>query len=351
MRTVRLVASMEKGSIPIILIAIIFLLIFAVSISIYLLSKSTNLKPNLENKSFKLGVTFSPKTAEYLSNDWKKVYKEVLDDLKVKNLRIPSYWDVLEPKEGEFDFSQTDYLISEAGKRGAKIILALGIKQPRWPECHIPDWAYELSAKERQQKALEIIKRIVERYKKNPNILFWQVENEPLFWFGDGCDNPDLEFLKSEVNLVRELDPGRDIIISDTGEWQLWTNTAKLSNVLGISLYRKVFNPIFGYMYYPLAPQFYSFKNNYIKPLFAPNNKKTIITELQAEPWLKGGFKDTPAKIQTEFFSTDELAYNLSFAEQTGFKDIYFWGVEWWYYMKEKGYPGYWDFAKTIFNP
>ncbi len=340
-----------KGSVPIILITIIFIFILAVLISIYLLTRSTNLNPDLEDNSFTYGVTFTPKTAQYLSGDWKKVYKEVLDDLKVRNLRIPSYWSEIEPIEGNFDFSQTDYLIDEAGKRNAKLILALGVKQPRWPECHIPDWAYELSVAERQQKALERIKKTIERYKTNPNIIAWQVENEPLFWFGDGCDDPDLEFLKQEVDLVSQLDPERDIIISDTGEWQFWKDTSSLSDILGISLYRKVFNPIFGYIYYPFPPEFYFLKSNFIKPIFAPNNKKTIITELQAEPWLKAGFKDTPAKIQTEFFSTDELANNLGFAQQTGFKEIYFWGVEWWYYMKEKGFPGYWDFAKKVFNP
>lgn len=334
----------------IITLIIVIIFIYSSILGIYLLTKSTNLKPNLEDKSYKLGVTFSPKTAEYLSGDWKKVYSKILDDLKVRNLRLPTYWDQLEQREGEFDFSQIDYLINEAGERNAKIILSLGIKQPRWPECHIPDWAYELTVPQRQQKALEIIKKVVERYKDNPSITFWQVENEPLFWFGDSCDNPDLNFLKKEVDLVKQLDPGRDIIISDTGEWQFWTNTSKLSDILGISLYRKVFNPVFGYMYYPLIPQFYSFKNSVVKSLFAPNNKRTIITELQAEPWLKGGFKDTPAKIQTEFFSSSDLASNLAFAQKTGFKDIYFWGVEWWYFMKEKGYPGYWEFGRKVFR-
>lgn len=340
----------EKGAASIIFIIVIIFIISTI-IAIYLLTKSSDLKPNLKDKSFNYGVTFSPSAAQYLTEDFKKVYSEILDDLKVKNLRLPSYWDVLEPEQGKFDFSQTDYLIEEAGKKNAKIILAVGIKQPRWPECHIPDWAYELTVNERQQKALEMIKKVVERYKSNPTIEVWQVENEPLFWFGDGCDNPDLEFLRREVELVKKLDPKRQILISDTGEWQFWKDTSKLSDILGISVYRKVFNPVLGYIYYPLPPQFYSLKSSFIKPIFAPNNKKTIITELQAEPWLKGGFKDTPVKIQSQFFSTNELAGNLAFAQQTDIKDIYFWGVEWWYYMREKGYPGYWNFAKEVFNP
>ena len=59
------------------------------------------------------------------------------------------------------------------------------------------------------------------------------MKNEPLFWFGDGCDNnPDLKFLKKEANLVKNLDPKKKIIISDTGEWQLWKDTSSLSDIL-----------------------------------------------------------------------------------------------------------------------
>ncbi len=78
----------------------------------------------------KYGVTFSPKFAESLNLDWKETYLKVLDDLKVRNLRLPTYWDD--------DLSKVDFMLSEAGKRSAKVILVLGARQPRWPECHIP---------------------------------------------------------------------------------------------------------------------------------------------------------------------------------------------------------------------
>src|SRR3989338_5721806 len=46
------------------------------------------------------GVTFSKPYAQGLGLDWKETYLAILDELNVKNLRIPAYWNELEgPKD------------------------------------------------------------------------------------------------------------------------------------------------------------------------------------------------------------------------------------------------------------
>ena len=40
----------------------------------------------------------------------------------------------------------------------------------------------------------------------------------------------------------------------------------------------------------------------------------------------------------------------VEFANETGFDEIYLWGAEWWYFMKEQGQPQYWDYARELFN-
>jgi hypothetical protein len=77
------------------------------------------------------GVVFSQKQCEYLNLDWKRVYLEILDDLKVKNIKLISHWDLIEPREGEFNFEDLDWQIKEAEKRGVKIILVIGMKTGR----------------------------------------------------------------------------------------------------------------------------------------------------------------------------------------------------------------------------
>ncbi len=81
------------------------------------------------------GVSFSVKYAKELGVDWKANFTALLDDMQIKNYRLMSYWDDTEPQQGTFEFSDLDWQMNEAAKRGAKVSLAVGMRQPRWPEC------------------------------------------------------------------------------------------------------------------------------------------------------------------------------------------------------------------------
>lgn len=330
-----------KLPIKILLVPVIFVVILLVGEIVF--NKIYKFPSNIE-----YGVTFSTKYAKYLKLDWKETYIDILDNLKVKNFRIPSYWDEVQQKEGEFNFEEIDFLVDAAEKRGVSIILVLGYKQPRWPECHVPSWARNLSVEQRRQKILEFVKKTVERYENKESISAWQVENEPLLpLFGEGCDPVDENFLKQEVDLVRSLSK-KQVIISESGEFGFFARAMKLSDKLGISVYRKTHDPLLGYKIYPVLPYFYNIKSSLIKKLFAPQNEKTIIAELQAEPWLKDGvFAQTP-KEQAEFFPVNELKDYINYGKQTGFDEQYLWGVEWWYFMAQNGYPEYLEVVKTL---
>lgn len=325
---------------------LILLIIFLTTAHIYLLSTQK------QAENIKYGVHFSPNFAKYLGLDWKKTYISILDDLKVRNLRLPTFWKVIENNEGVYDFSEPDFLISEASKReGTRVLLVVGVRQPRWPECHAPKWVLERSVKERQDKALEFIKRTVNRYKDNDVIWAWQVENEPLLGtFGDSCDKVDLEFLKKEVELVKKLDPKRPIVLTDSGELRLGIEAAQLADVAGTTIYRKVHDNRFGPLVYPYSPYLYSLKSKIIKNLYKTKAQKTIVTELQTEPWVPKGMIETPIDLQTDSFSEQDFKNNVEFASKTGFDEIYLWGVEWWYFAKQKGYPEYLNYAKNLFK-
>ena len=295
------------------------------------------------------GITFSPKYARYLNLDWQKTYVELLDDLKVKNLRIPGYWDILEPEKGKYDFAETDFMLAEAGKRNARVILVLGVKQPRWPECHIPAWAKSLSTEERKKKILQFIQKTAERYDSHRAVWAWQVENEPFLpFFGEGCDPTDGNFLKAETNLVRSIN-GKKIIISDSGELGSWIVPMQLSDIFGTTLYREVSNPVMGYFTYPALPYFYNLKSQIAK-IFAPRNQKVVVIELQAEPWFADGDPLTNISQQAKRFPVQKMESYINYAKKTGFDEMYLWGVEWWYLMARQGYPEYLDFAQTLFS-
>ena len=123
-----------------------------------------NLPVKNERQDVSIGTTFSYIYAEGLGLDWKETFIATLDDLKIKKIRIPVYWDRVEKTEGEFDFSQVDWQLQEATKRNAEIVLAIGQKVPRWPECHIPDWA-ETSDQKRKESLVNFVGVVVDRYK------------------------------------------------------------------------------------------------------------------------------------------------------------------------------------------
>ncbi len=295
------------------------------------------------------GVTFSPKYARYLKLDWQKTYTRILDDLGVRNFRLSSYWDSVEPSRGQFNFAETDYLLNEAGRRSARVILVVGVRQPRWPECHIPAWAKALPAKERQEAALTLLQVVLERYKDFGAVWAWQVENEPLLTvFGEGCDMLDRNFLKNELELVRSISK-KPIIMTDSGELGFWITSMQMSDIFGTTVYRKVYDKWLGYTTYPMPPAFYGIKSNLVRSVFAKNNQKTIIVELQAEPWFADG-KLLRTEEQAKLFTGENLKNYIKFAQKTGFDEAYLWGVEWWYFMSENGHPEYLEYARSLFK-
>lgn len=294
------------------------------------------------------GASFSKPYAEDLGLDWKKVYISILDDLKIKSLRLIAYWPEIESEQGKLNFEDLDWQIEEARKRDVEVILAIGYKLPRWPECFYPSWTDKMKQPEKERQLLDMEKKIVEHYKNYPNVKMWQIENEPLVeWFGD-CPKPSKELLEKEIKLVKSLD-NRPILITDSGELSSWSETAHLGDVFGTTMYRTVWNQYLKiYLdYWFIPPCFYRLKAS-LNRLPAD---KVIISELQAEPWFPRGFsEDVTLAEQYKSMDAEKLRKNLDYAKKTGFPKAYIWGVEWWYWLKEKGDDSVWKAGKELIN-
>lgn len=297
------------------------------------------------------GINFSQMQAEDLRMDWKKMYTAILSDLGVRHIKLMTQWDYVEDKRGAFYFDDVDWQVKEAQKYQAKMIYVVGMKSGRWPECHLPNWVDGLSKNEQQDELLKYVEASVNRYKNNSVIEAWQVENEALFNFGE-CPWYDQNFLKKEVALVKSLDTTRPVIISDSGEQSFWMKAASIGDVVGITTYRKLWfgqpSGIGFYGTFPIPPSFYYQRAQLIKKLFG---KKVIGVELQAEPWAYKKYHDVSLREQEKTMNVDQFNKNVEYARATGFDTFYFWGTEWWYWLKEnQGRPEIWNEAKKLFT-
>jgi beta-galactosidase GanA len=305
------------------------------------------LKQPKPREDMKFGVTFSLNYTQELGIDWQAAYDAILDDLGVHYIRLPIYWNQIEPAPGRYDFSRYDYMIKRAEQVGAKVTAVVGRRQPRWPECHVPKWAVNNSEVVQQRNIIFSIEETIKRYQDSSAIVAWQVDNEPLFQIFGICPKPDLEFLQEEIALVKSLDPTRPIQITDSGELSTWLQTAHLADQLGISMYRTTWDRNFGYFYYPLSPNFYKRHAQAVAPLV----DRVVISELQTEPW----FPNRPVpgvELEEQYRSMNPEIFkrNIDFARRTGFDESYLWGVEWWYWLKEKkNDANMWNTAKELF--
>ncbi len=292
------------------------------------------------------GVSFSPEQAEYLGLDSRQAYRAILDELNIKHLRLSAYWDRIEKRPGQFDFSELDWQMDEASRHHAQVVLAIGRRLPRWPECHAPAWSAQLDEAAIQAHILRLDQRMIERYRNHPALSLWQVENEPFLTIFGKCPPIARDFVVNEITLVKTLDPHRKVMVVDSGELSTWLRSAHLADILGSTMYRVVWHPWFGYVAHehtiPMA--FYRLKAWLVrKPL-----QDIYIAELQAEPWAPDGLTNTTIDEQIAIMDPQFFSRTIQFAGSSGFPRIYLWGAEWWYFMKLQGHPEYWEMVKRL---
>jgi hypothetical protein len=296
------------------------------------------------------GVSFSQLYAKEIGLDPKEVYGQIMTDLKPKYVRLAAHWTEVEKQEGIFDFTDLDYYMDESKKNGAKVVLTVGQKVPRWPECFIPFW-FDPNEQGAEEVFQRYVKTVVERYKTHEALELWQVENEPFIRFPFGeCTKFKESWVEKEVVLVRSLDTIHPIVITDSGEMGTWRKARKTGDIFGTTLYRVVRMQRGTRLTYDIIPPAVYRLKAYLLGVTYPD--KFFVSELQAEPWFDGGgVLGTPLSRQYETMTKDRFMKHLDVAERTGASRAYLWGVEWWYWLKTThGESSMWDTGKEILS-
>ena len=325
------------------LIGVSVFLVVLLCIGFYLLQKEVPTR-------ITYGVSFNTPYAEELGLNWKEAYLAILNELGVKHLRLAAHWNMVEKKKDTFDFSATDFQVSEAAKHNADVIFAVGRRLPRWPECHVPVWAKDMSWEEQKKELRAYITEVVTRYKGSPAITYWQVENEPYLgvFANEYCGDLDEAFLEEEIALVRSLDGTRPILVTDSGNLGTWRGAYKNGDAFGTSVYVYFWNPDLGQFKTLLPPAFYRMKENVMRLVYG--DKKTFLIDLSAEPWLLEPIVDVPIDVQ--YSRMDEAKFNeiLEYAKETRYDTQFLWGAEWWYWLHLKGESHMWERARRLYQ-
>lgn len=297
-----------------------------------------------KNQPDQIGVSFSSKYAKELGLEPNETFLALLDDLKVRQFRLMSYWDDIENTNGVYDFKDLDFQMNEAAKRGAKVSLAMGLRQPRWPECHFPSWAAGMEQKQWEGELYEFVGKVAERYRTHAALASYQLENEAFNRsFAAPCEGTySRSRIREEQLIIKRLDPHHAIITNISNRYSV-PLTIPIGERFGFSVYHRVYDKRVpgGYFNYPLNPFFYTWRAAMLERYW---RRPVIVHELQAEPWGPRATKDLSVQEQNQSMDLARLLEQIEYGKKTGIKHRDLWGAEWWYWRKVKfSDPSLWE--------
>lgn len=288
-----------------------------------------------KNKPFDFGVSFIPDYAQSLGVD-PQATMDALVHIGTRHFRLVGYWSDIEQTQGRYDFSQLDWQFRKAEASGAKITLAVGLRQPRWPECHMPDWASPEPRSQWQPQLENFMTAVIDRYKASPALESYQLENEYFNRAFGSCTDFSRDRLVSEYQLVKHLDPNHTLIISRSNNDIGIPVYSPKPDEYAVSIYKRVWDAgvTHRYIEYPFPAWYYAFLAGWQK---LNDGRDMIVHEMQAEAWAPNFKSITQISLseQNKSFNASRLKGRFDYARATGMREAYLWGGEYWYYRQQ----------------
>lgn len=291
-----------------------------------------------------IGITFSDNEINYLKQSPQKAWKEAML-FPFNSYRLCAYWNTIQPEKNTWNDTSLVGYIQQLEEIGKTCIVALGQKSPRWPEFHVPVWVKNLPKEAQEEALLTYLDKLVRCLKQYACITHWQLENEPFDASGPQKRIISEQILISELQLVRSID-SRPIVGT------LWGNTLSLRNnfpkiqrlydVVGLHLYFRT--PLFPKIYLGPLDSIGTIKN-----IIGSTTKPVWITELQAEPW-DFFHPEDKSKKRTESMSAHRVMTHFNTILPLSCERIYFWGYEYWYFLKMRQDLSYWNSIHSILD-
>ncbi len=167
---------------------------FSIAVAIAIL-KSDAVNAQMTNRydSFRFGVCYYPE--QWPESYWKEDAQR-MRECGVNTVRMGEFgWALMEPREGQYDFSLFDRAIATLGRHGIKTIFGTPTAAPpkwlthKYPEVlDVLETGQPVNDQSRRQICYnspvyqrfsrEIVEALARHYRDNTNIIGWQIDNE-----------------------------------------------------------------------------------------------------------------------------------------------------------------------------
>jgi hypothetical protein len=303
-----------------------------------------------------VGFSYSPLTSEWANRAPAQDLAILLAATEPDLVRLPVYWESVEPTPDTLDFSSVDELLAvvqehnQVAARPTRVVLTIGARNFLYPELHEPAWAAP-----RQQPQLNDLQSAAAyrayfegsllRYRSSPLLYAWQVENEPLDYVGNvstGDDEINVAQLSWEIAEAHQLDPGREVVLTSFDGWNVTVDMLQLyaapllwalhgypgghpgemlaaGDALGLDLYvdgpstpLRITNPDLRTAWKQQAVDFWAAQAK-------AQGKHLWLSEMQAQPWMNS----------TSFTPANLVASAVDYRQEP-LQVVLLWGVETW---------------------
>ena len=257
-------------------------------------------------------------------------------------VRISAYWDQIY-QDG---YTELDWMLDAAHVARQSILLTVGMKAIRWPEFYIPQ---DVEVRPHRNgrigldstlapKVLAFISETVARYRDRPEIVAWQVENEPFNRSGPQQWWIEPRMIRREVQTVRNLD-SRPIVVNAFAHFDSQVDAQSrprrveperevvdVADILGLDVYTTIGART-------AASDWAESAGRWLRKA-EERGRRAWIIESQGEPW------DSPSFTPRDMVAIHERL------EKARFSTILLWGCEHWFSRAAAGDASWLEAAK-----
>lgn len=324
-----------------------------------------------------LGFSFRPRQVEAFGLD-ERATLEALLAYPFDMVRLPAYWNQIEPSAGQFDTSHLDRQLDAVEGAGKQVMLAVGaIKNFGYPEFFVPQHRLERSLPEGSMVrpsthaallagATRFIRRVAERYRDRTSIVAWQLEHEAVDPLGvEHSWRLGVDFVQRELDALRDADPSRPVMMngflptSSLVRLSQWWRTrdqgdsvavaSRLADIVGIDYYARhgllAVGPRTLYLDAGRLPWQMALTRALLNDV-RKQGKRLMVSEGQAEPWEVVTTPPNPKQRAMFSCRADDAIRNYNTAMEWSAPDApmyayLFWGADYWILRNRSGDPSY----------